>query len=295
MKILVTGASGFIGRHLVEHLDRAGHEVAGLVRAASRIPTAIAHVPMHIVDAAPDALNGIMQRERPDCVVHLAARYVASHTPPEIDNLIRDNVGFTAHLLDAMARADCNALVYAASAWQYGEAPVNLYAAAKNAALALADYYRSAHALRTIELAIYDSYGPGDSRPKLLNLLKKAADSADVLDMSPGEQHLHLVHVDDLADAFTLACERATGLAPGERRCYRLPSPEAIDLRTLVERFNAAAPDQPVRVRWGARPYRPREVIDPWADAPVLPDWQPGVLLDDGLRQFRAHPDSEEV
>ncbi|QID17332.1 NAD(P)-dependent oxidoreductase [Nitrogeniibacter mangrovi] len=286
MKILVTGATGFIGRHLVAHLARAGHDVAGLMRTTSTIPEAIAHLPMHAVDATPDALHAILMRERPDGVVHLAAHYVATHTPADLDALVAANIGFTAHLLEAMADAGCDALVFAASAWQYGEAPANLYAATKNAALALADYYRSAHGLRVLELALYDSYGPDDPRGKLISILKDAMGSAVDVPMSGGEQRVHLVHVDDLCQGFTLACEQITDFTAGERRIHRLPSTQAISVREVVEALNAAGNGRHCRVAWGARPYRPREVFSPWEGAPVLPGWTPTVPLAEGLRRL---------
>lgn len=286
MKIFVTGATGFIGRHVTTHLNRTGHEVAALVRSSSTIPAAIAHVPRHVVDAAPDALAAILAREQPDCVVHLAAHYVATHTPADVDALVEGNIGFTARLLDAMAQAGCDALVYASSAWQYGEAPANLYAASKNAALALTDFYRSAHALRMLELVSYDSYGPDDPRGKLISVLKDAAETADIVPMTSGEQRLHLVHVDDIARGFALACEIIAGQAPGMRQRYRLPSAKSVSVRELVALFNRIHTKRPVHVSWGERPYRPGEIFHPWEGCPRLPGWAPSIDLMLGLQDL---------
>ena len=289
MKILVTGATGFIGRHVAAHLDQVGHEVAALVRTTSTIPPAIAHLPRHVVDAAPGALHDILAREQPDCVVHLAAHYVATHTPADVDALVRGNIGFTAQLLDAMAGAGCQSLVYATSAWQYGEAPANLYAATKNAALALADYYRSAHGLKTQELVIYDSYGPDDPRGKLISVLKDTMDAAVDLPMSGGEQRVHLVHVEDLCRGFALACAQIADFPAGARRIHRLPSAGAISLRAVVDTLNALGEHPPCRVAWGAKPYRPGEVFSPWEGAPILPGWTPEISLTEGLRRLLDH------
>ncbi len=294
MKIMLTGATGFIGRHVARQLHTDGHDVSVLVRATSHTPPMIAALPSYPIDTHADALYHAIAHVKPDVVVHLAAHYVAEHQPNDITALIDSNVHFTARLLDAMAQGGCNALVLAGSAWQHGNAPVNLYAATKNAALALADYYRDAHGLRLIELAIYDSYGPNDPRPKLINQLKYSADSSVTLDMTPGDQLIHLVHVHDLSRAFERACEQASGLAAGEQRRYRLPSPKALTLRQLVDAFNAAGPDgKPVSVRWGVKPYRAREVMTPWEDADVLPGWQAQIDIEDGLKQVRAEPPAD--
>ena len=288
MKILITGISGFLGSHLARHLLHLGHTVSGVIRTTpprSPLPDGIA---LHTIGDDPARLHDALAVERPDLVVHLAAHYVAEHRAEDIASLMRSNVEFGAHVLDAMARCGCTAMVAAGSAWQHGAAPVNLYAATKNAFFALADYYCSVIGLRLIELAVYDSYGPDDPRPKLMNLLKHYAATADILDMTPGAQRLHLVHIDDTVHGFDLACRQVMELNGGEKRCYRLPSPEVISLRDVVAAFNAADPRHPVNVAWGAREYRHREVFAPWEDAPPLPGWHARITLADGLAHLRA-------
>jgi len=180
-------------------------------------------------------------------------------------------------------------MVYAGTSWQHYRdreyCPVNLYAATKQAFSTLAEFYRDAAGLRLLELHLYDSYGEDDPRKKLINLLKHSAQAADNLAMSLGEQQMHLVHVDDVVRGFVLACRQVLEQAPSERRVYRLPSNHPVSLRELVERF-AVCSDKVVHVAWGARPYRTREVFQPWENAPVLPGWRPMIDLDWGLSRF---------
>lgn len=289
MNVLVTGATGFLGSHVVRELLQRGHHVGALLREESvrdRVPRECS---VWTVTADSSGLVETVTEFRPDVVVHLAALYICDHHQEDVSPLIRTNVEFGAQLLEGMRAAGCDAMVYAGSAWQHYQdqayCPVNLYAATKQAFSALADYYRDAVGLRLLELHLYDSYGPNDSRPKLLNRLLQAAEDGTEVAMSPGDQQLHLVHVQDLSRGVAMACDQVRTLEPGGRRVYRLPSLQAITLRELVATLNTVDQARPVKARWGARPFRPREVFTPWEGAEVLPGWRPEIPLKAGLRE----------
>lgn len=288
MKVLVTGASGFLGSRLVRRLLEERHEVACLSRASSAHKSEFFALPRWTAGEDGSGFREALEGFRPEVVAHLAAHYVAEHGYKDVGSLVRSNVLFGAYLLDAMREVGCDALVYAGTSWQHYRdreyCPVNLYAATKQAFSTLADYYRDAAGLRLLELHLYDSYGADDPRKKLINLLKFSARSADKLAMSAGDQRLHLVHVDDVSRGVALACQRVLEWAPGERNIYRLPSQKAVSLRELIAAFNAANPKCPVKVIWGKRDYREREVFQPWEKANILPGWQPAIPLLEGLK-----------
>lgn len=292
MNILLTGATGFLGSHLIPNLKAHGYRVGCLLRSGSVLQQDCADLPAWRVETNGASFREALTGFRPDVVVHLAALYVAEHRYEDVGPLVRANVEFGAYLLDAMQVVGCNALVYAGTSWQHYRnrdyCPVNLYAATKQAFSTLAEYYMDAAGLRLLELHLYDSYGEDDPRNKLLNRLEAAAESGDTLAMSEGEQQLHVVHVDDLSRGFAMACEQVRTFKAGERRIYRLPSASAVSLRELVATFNSTDPSHPVMARWGSRPYRQREVFQPWEDAEVLPGWLPEISLEVGLRRLRG-------
>jgi nucleoside-diphosphate-sugar epimerase len=292
MRVVVTGAGGFLGRHLVPRLLELGHQVACLTRSPEKLAPAWKDMPQGRTEPTGQGVRALCADFRPEVVVHLAALYVTEHCFEDIAPLIQTNLLLGAHLLEAMRESGCDALVCAGTSWQHYQGaeyrPVNLYAASKQAFSTLAKYYLDAAGLRLLELHLYDSYGEDDPRPRLLNLLQASAARGETLALSPGEQRLHLLHVDDLASGCVRACELARELTPGERRVCRLPSAAAVSLRELVAAFDAADPAHPARVAWGERPYRPREVFQPWEEAEVLPGWRPAVDLASGLRRLRA-------
>lgn len=290
MKVLITGATGFLGSHLAQHMHEQGHQVGCLRRPDSTLPTPIAGLPNWIAEDSGNGFREALNAFRPEVVVHLAALYVAEHRPEDIAPLIRANIEYGAHLLEAMREAGCTAMVYAGTSWQHYRhepyCPANLYAATKQAFSSLADYYRDAHDLRFLELHLYDSYGPNDPRKKLIHHLQNSARSGLPLPMSNGEQRIHLLHIDDLTCGLSQACSHVLNFPPAHRALYRLPSPEAISLRELVRQFNEANPGQPAQIIWGKLPYRKREIFSPWEEGEALPGWAPRITLAKGLRNI---------
>jgi nucleoside-diphosphate-sugar epimerase len=284
---LVTGATGFLGSRLAERLVREGACVHGLVRRGSAVDRLPPRVRPEEHDGTTAGLCRVMERVRPAEVFHLAARFVPQeHRPEDVEGLIRDNVMLSTQLLEAMAAAGSHRLVLAGTAWQHRreapEAPVALYAATKQAVDDIVAYYTDATPLRAITLKLYDTYGPGDRRAKLFALLVGAAASGEALPMSPGEQLLDLVHVDDVVEAFLAAAARLERREVAGHERYTVPATRRYSLREVVALLGEVL-GREVPVLWGRRPYRQREVMMPW-DGPPLPGWRARIGLAEGLR-----------
>jgi nucleoside-diphosphate-sugar epimerase len=213
--------------------------------------------------------------------------FIGEHRSDQVEVLIRSNIEFGSRVLEAMKNVGCRAFVTAGSAWQDFEEsgrPANLYAATKNAFAEIVKYYIDAYEMTSIELRIFDSAGPDDTRGKLLSFLAQNLDHAGV-SLSPGEQKLHIVHVDDVVEAFRLAAERATSLQAGTRETFYLKSKQAMSLKEILQKFQAKTGERPT-VHWGAKPYRFREVMDPYDGGPTLPNWQPKYDLNQILDEL---------
>ncbi|MBB4104583.1 NAD-dependent epimerase/dehydratase family protein [Allorhizobium borbori] len=284
--VLITGATGFIGRNLARRLRQRGETVAAIVRPESEIGFLTdMGVACHIHDGTADGLADILAGICPETVFHLASRFIAEHKPSDIESLISTNLHFATQLVDAMARTGVNQLVNTGTSWEsLSDAvaePVCLYAATKAAFQPIMDYYRSAHGLKTVTLKLYDTFGPDDPRPKLISLLQKISASGELFDMSGGDQIICPLYIDDVTAGFEQAAREVQRLAAGEGRSYALPGPERLSLRDFVALFSDVFGRQP-QINWGARPYRAREVMSPWT-GPVLPDWHAAITLRDGL------------
>lgn len=134
-KVLVTGATGFIGANLVRRLIKNGVEVHVITRALMVEQSAISGLPavVHRHDGTTAGMIEIFQTARPEVVFHLAAKFVAEHESRDIAELIDSNLLFGVQLLEAMAATEVRHLINTGTAWQHFEQeaynPVNLYAA----------------------------------------------------------------------------------------------------------------------------------------------------------------------
>jgi nucleoside-diphosphate-sugar epimerase len=286
-RALVTGGTGFIGVHLVEHLQAAGWVVHMLVRQSAEragLPSAGVQIYPYRGETA-DVVEAI-ERSRPDVVFHLASLFLAQHTPQQIIPLIEANVLLGTQLLEAMSGAGVKSLVNTGTSWQYfhrqSYRPTNLYAATKQAFEDILAYYVEAAGIRAVTLSLFDSYGPGDTRKKILRILLDCLKSNEELQMSPGDQILDLTHVDDVCDAFLHAARLVRDPEHPSIATYAVSGGERMSLREIVATLEKVS-GRTVRIDWGARPYRPREVMRLW-DGPAMPGWQPRITLADGFK-----------
>lgn len=290
---LVTGASGFIGGHLVHRLVRDGWTVHLVVRTHSDLDTLadLREVTIHVHDGSTAGLQEIVATAKPDTVFHLASLFLSEHRPADIDRLISSNLLFATQLAESMVQAGVSRLINTGTSWQHFESdeycPANLYAATKQAFEAILRYYVEATPLRVITLKLYDTYGPGDRRNKLFCLLRQAGEREEPLLMSPGEQLIDLVHVSDVLDAFTKAAMLLSESNISGHEVFAVSSGAPLKLKELVEIYTSIS-GRPISVEWGGRPYRSREVMVPWHTGKALPGWRPKVSLHEGLRQLVA-------
>lgn len=291
---LISGATGFIGSHLVAKLIRAGWQIHIVSRPNSCLPgiPEFSMVCNHVHDGTAEGMIGIVKDVKPNLVIHLASLFLSQHKPGDIEELIKSNILFGTQLLEAMKTNNVKHFINTGTTWQhYGKqeyGPVNLYAATKQAFEALIQYYVESDGLQVITLKLTDSYGLDDPRPKLMNLLKRVAENMQPLAMSPGEQRIDIVHVDDVVRAYVIAAERLLSGSVERHECYAVRSGLPLQLRELV-RVVEYELGRKLPINWGEREYRNREVMEPW-EGELLPGWSAQVDLAQGIRTlFPGH------
>jgi len=234
-------------------------------------------------------MDSIMANTKPDIVFHLASLFLSQHTSNDIERLIVSNVLFGTQLLDAMTAQGITKIVNTGTSWQHYEnkpySPVNLYAATKQAFEDIMQYYVEVERISAITLKLFDTYGPGDPRPKLMNLLLNTAHTGQLLLMSPGAQFIDLVHVDDVVNAYLMASDYLYMRANCGHDVFAVTTGQFVSLKNFVALFEKAA-HKKLNIKWDARPYRSREVMNPWEEGKCLPGWQPSVSLKDGVAEL---------
>jgi nucleoside-diphosphate-sugar epimerase len=288
-RALVTGATGFVGSRLARTLSEEGWEVHGIVRRppgdpAVRALAAVGHAHYH--DGSMESLVRLVSVSRPTVVFHLAARFVADHHAADVESLVHDNILFGTQLLEAMRAARVKRIVNAGSAWQHFRnaeySAVSLYSATKKAFADLLQYFVEAYGMQGVTLELSDTYGPGDVRRKLIPLMLEAEGLKKELSMVSGELPLDVVHVDDAVRAFIVAAKRLLANEVAGLEVYAVRSNEAVQVKDLFAIWEQARGTR-LAARWGERPYRPREVLEPWTQGALLPGWRPSLALPQGL------------
>jgi nucleoside-diphosphate-sugar epimerase len=328
-RVLITGATGFLGQHLVRRVVGAGGQVYAGV-APDEPPERVAALPIQIRRLIFDmrvaeAVQAAVAEAAPQVIFHLAA---VGATDPGVDSFLAlaVNAGGALHLLEAVRQCApvgdaVQRVVLVGTCYEYGAAsecrrafrcahasecgsesefgpwemvegldPFNAYSASKVAAWALGRMYWRAHGLPVVTVRPFQVYGPGQPDHTFIPAAVRAALAGADFPMTPGGQERDFVYVDDVIDGFL-----AVAGAPGIDGCsLDLGTGQVHTLRRVVERIWMMTGAQG-RVLPGALPYRPGDVMHLAADADRtarLTGWRAGVGLDEGLRrtiEMKAH------
>ncbi|MGC4119574.1 MAG: NAD(P)-dependent oxidoreductase [Myxococcales bacterium] len=285
MNYLVTGATGFIGRHLVPELLAKGHAVTVVEHRSPVVPELRGRVQI-LPSSGLEAMRGLDEV----VVLHLATLFAGQHTSGQVDAMVEANLAFGQRLLEALDPKKCAGFVNVGTTWQHFESadyhPFNLYAAHKQAFEDVLRYYAEVRGLRALTLKLADSYGPEDPRRKIVSVLLAQLGKDAALDMSPGEQFVDLLHVRDAVGALLHAADLVRTRNDLPRPCsFQATSGQPLTLRALVALLSEVS-GRPLRVNWGALPYRPRENLHPVTFGQRLPGWTPAVDLRSGLAEL---------
>jgi nucleoside-diphosphate-sugar epimerase len=293
---LITGATGFVGSHLAEHLASQGWRVTLLVRPTAKEPrSALQQFPRFVFDGKTESLVEYMREKKPDVVFHLASLFRAVHVTADVTPLVESNVLLGTQLLEAASLTGVRNFVNTGTVWQHfsGEVydPVNLYAATKQAFEGVLTYYTNATDLRAITLKLSDTYGPEDERGKLVSVLDRASRTGETITMPPGEQLVDIVHVFDVVRAFRMAAERLMNDSVERFETYFVTARRPMKLREWVTEYVRIA-GLDLKIEWGVRPYRPRELMVPYS-GPSLPGWKPEYDLERGVLELRQRSSAD--
>ena len=280
MNVLVTGATGFTGGHLAQHLINRGDTVGALVRPKSRKRFDASPLPSKGVTAFAgdllDASSIARAVENVDVVYHIAATYREAGQPDSAYRAI--NVDGTRNLLEAAKAAGVKRVVHCSTGGVHGhianppaneDAPFNpgdVYQDTKLAAEKLAREFGTNSGLDVVVARPIGIYGPGDTR--FLRMFKGLARGRFPM-IGNGQAFYHLTYVEDLVEGFRLC-----GTVPGARgRTYILAGPRYTTLEQLVHLV-----------------AKELKVAPPKVHLPVWPFWTAGLLCEMICVPLRIEP-----
>ncbi|MBL6928776.1 MAG: NAD(P)-dependent oxidoreductase [Rhodospirillales bacterium] len=287
-RVLLTGGTSYLGRSLVGRLLGEGADVHVIVRPGSdrtRLEGLRGAPVVHEHDGSVECLSEIVAKAAPSTVFHLATRYLREHSPDQIDGLVNDNIGFGTQVLEAMRVAGARRLIDLGTFFQFYDSPtyrpLNLYAATKQAFADIVAYYQDAHGFSAATLVLYDVYGPGDWRAKLMAAIRDAQAGHTTLKLADANVVMDLVYIDDVVDALLHAAREGIEGGP-----FAISGSQRATLGEIVQVFERVN-GTPITSQPGAYPVPARAPNEPWI-GPALPGWQAKVGLEEGIRRFLA-------
>lgn len=290
--ILISGATGYIGRWLLKAMQKAGKNVYALVRnSSSCLGLELSEERLCKYSGDVKGVIDFCLKNKINTIIHLAAFQVTNHNADNIDNYVDANITLGIHLLEALKEngQEKKQFICVGTNWQHYEQEqyraVNLYAATKEAFDKLVDYYSDAFSMKAITLEIYETYGPFDSRNKIINLFLRQK-TGEVLEMSPGEQKLDMLYIEDVVTAFFTALDYLQRMPGGSHLTYCLSTGEYFSVKEIVALFEKVF-EKELHIRFGAFGYKKREMMIPYQKGTRLPGWNRKYSLEEGLRDMR--------
>lgn len=282
--ICVVGATGFLGSNLVAHFESVGHEVVQLSWTTAGERQVVSQI------------ENLVARGNLTAVLLCGASQLPGDDHTSAAELIESNVFRPALVASVLLeKSPTTKLVHFGTSWQSGVGgrgePFNLYAASKSASERLLEHF-AGRGLPILSLRLYDTYGVGDSRRKLLNLALQTIMSGDYLETTLGEQLYELIHIQDVVQAVEMALSLTFEGSP-VLQTFDVGPQSAPTVRQALELLcELGGVEAEVHFDFGARPYRSSEKMHAMP-LQFIPNWAPRVSLEEGLREMLdAHRNS---
>ena len=325
MNVLVTGAAGFIGMHVVQRLAARGDRVVGIDNVNAYYDPALKEARLAELSGLPGfrferldiadgpALDALFAREKFDRVVHLAAQAGVRYS---IENPLaygESNLAGFLNVLEACRRHPVSHLVYASSSSVYGgnakmpfseadsvDHPVSLYAATKKANELMAHTYSHLYAIPTTGLRFFTVYGPW-GRPDMayFSFTRDILAGTPIAVFNEGRMMRDFTYIDDIVDGVVAVLDKpatpdpafdALAPHPGRSRApyrvFNIGNQDPVQLGAFIETIEKALGVQAVKV---FKPMQPGDVVATYADVSALREWtgvSPKTPLADGIGRF---------
>jgi nucleoside-diphosphate-sugar epimerase len=293
MKVLITGAGGFIGSQVARRVLREGHSVIAVLRpgeSSERLSDCLGSLSLLHCDLSDgNAVRRLAAETRPEKALHLAWYVEPGKYWHARENL--DCVSISLSLAQALAESGCSRFVGAGSCaeydWDYGRLtedvtplrPRSLYGVCKNATRELLEAFCAKAGMSFAWTRFFLLYGPMEAEERLIPYVVRTLLKEGVVKCTRGEQMRDFLYVEDTASAMWAVAKSDL------RGAVNVGSGQAIKVRTLVETV-ARLLERETRLAFGALPADPQDPPLVVADVHRLASavgWKPSLSLEEGL------------
>jgi UDP-glucuronate 4-epimerase len=325
MKILLTGAAGFIGMHVAERLLARGDQVIGLDSLndyydvslkEARLARLIGHPNFEFIKLGVEdrvEIAALFERSRPERVIHLAAQAGVRYSLTNPHAYIDANIQGFLNILEGCRHSKVAHLVYASSSSVYGgntalpfdehqniDHPVSLYAATKKANELMAHTYSHLFNLPTTGLRFFTVYGPWGRPDMALFLFTRAILKGDPINVfNNGDMIRDFTFIDDIVEGVIRTLDRVAApdlafdtsqpdpaTSNAPYRVFNIGNNQPTRLMDYVAAIEKALGKEAVK---NFMPMQPGDVLATAANTKSLEDWvdfRPNTGVEDGVARF---------
>ncbi|MGE3261137.1 MAG: NAD-dependent epimerase [Bacteriovoracia bacterium] len=327
MKVLVTGAAGFIGFHVSQRLLARGDEVVGLDNINDYYDVSLKQARLaqllgmknfrfHKADLADRvAIDTILSEGNFDRVVHLAAQAGVRYSITNPHVYVDSNITGFLHILEGCRHHKVQHLVYASTSSVYGahtslpfsvhqnvDHPISLYAATKKANELMAHTYAHLYRLPVTGLRFFTVYGPWGRPDMALFLFTKAILEGRPIDVfNGGNMRRDFTFVEDIVEGLVRALDKVAApnanwdsnapdpaTSTAPYRLYNIGNNQPVDLMHFIEAIEKAVGKKAIK---NLMPLQPGDVPETFADVEDLVrdvGFKPATSIEDGVKKFVA-------
>lgn len=290
MRILITGATGFVGKTLVPYLySKNVNDITLLVRNQDKATRLFGDIPVKVISTQSTDWMQQVTEQNPDVVLHLAAFFTGRHDKDSASKLVEANISLTTYLLEALSTTQCQHFINIGtfSEFRNGDGeyrPNNLYSATKTAERPIIQYYQSISSWKWINVVVYSPYGRHNDYKKVIDYMIDAFDAEHPVDFTKGEQILDFIHVDDMADFFYCLLQKLPTLQESYYQ-FHLGTGKGYSIREVGEVMEKTW-SKKMNANWGGRAYSEQDIMH--TVAPIeqnlkLLNWKSKIDLEKGV------------
>lgn len=251
--ILITGASGFVGSHVLDDCLKKNFNVHAIFRHSKKNVSLAKKYKKQIF---PIFYNNIYEIKNKlnnckiDYVIHCATHYIKKHDHNDIENIIKSNVLFSTILLDAVVNIKIKKFINLGTVWQHfndtKNLAFNLYAATKQSFECIFNYYKNQYTkIKFYNILLTDTFGTNDKRKKLIPILlknfnKKNQDKINI----PKNLSMNLVNINEVTKCLNILLKNNS-----ESNNYVIKSKQDVKIFDLINFLNDNL-EKKIKINW---------------------------------------------
>lgn len=251
--ILITGASGFIGSHVLDECLKNNFNVHAIFRDSKKNVIFVKKYKKQIFPIFYDNIYEIKNKLtncKIDYVIHCATHYIKKHDHNDIENIIKSNVLFSTILLDAVVKIKIKKFINLGTVWQHfndtKNLAFNLYAATKQSFECIFNYYKNQYTkIKFYNILLTDTFGTNDKRKKLIPILLKNFNSKNQSKINiPKNLSMNLVNINEVTKCLNILLKNNS-----KSNNYVIKSKQDVKIFDLINFLNDNL-EKKIKINW---------------------------------------------